>query len=79
MNLRRRKSILKDIRRHGFFNACLLATIVLLSVMLLSGTVVSTSLRKGMKNMQQRLGVPGTAGHLPYRYHRHSVIYVQGE
>ncbi len=56
MNLRRRKSILKDIRRHGFFNACLLATIVLLSVMLLSGTVVSTSLRKGMKNMQQRLG-----------------------
>jgi putative ABC transport system permease protein len=24
--------------------------------MLLSGTVVSTSLRKGMKNMQQRLG-----------------------
>ncbi len=56
MNLRRRKSILKDIRRHGFFNACLLAAIVLLSVMLLSGTVVSTSLRKGMKNMQQRLG-----------------------
>ena len=56
MNRRGRKNILKDIRRHAFYNACLLATIVLLSVMLLAGTVVSESLRKGMGNMQKRLG-----------------------
>ncbi len=56
MNRRGRKNILKDIRRHAFYNACLLATIVLLSAMLLSGTVVSGSLRTGMGNMQKRLG-----------------------
>lgn len=56
MLFKKRKNIIKDIRRHAFYNACLLATIVILSVMLFAGTVISTSLRKGMGNMQRRLG-----------------------
>lgn len=50
------KNILKDIRRHAFYNACLLVTIVILSLMLFAGTVISMSLKKGMGNMQKRLG-----------------------
>lgn len=56
MKPRRRNILFKDIRRHAFYNACLLATIILLSLMLLAGTIVSTSLRTGMGNMQKRLG-----------------------
>ena len=52
----RRKRILKDIRRHAFYNACLLLTIALLSLMLFCGTVISESLRSGMDNMRRRLG-----------------------
>ncbi len=52
----RRKRILKGIRRHAFYNACLLSTIALLSLMLFCGTVISESLRSGMDNMRRRLG-----------------------
>ena len=44
MSPKRKNNLIKDIRRHTFYNVCLLATVVLLSVMLLAGTVVSTSL-----------------------------------
>ncbi|MBR5426356.1 MAG: ABC transporter permease [Clostridiales bacterium] len=47
---------IKDIQRHAFLNACLLATVVILSVMLFSVTVISVSLKKGMGNMRKRLG-----------------------
>ena len=52
----RRRNTLKDIRRHAFYNACLLSTIAILSLMLFCGTVISESLRKGMDNMRRRLG-----------------------
>lgn len=56
MSPKRKNNLIKDIRRHTFYNVCLLATVVLLSVMLLAGTVVSTSLKKGLGNMHRRLG-----------------------
>ncbi|MBP5492202.1 MAG: ABC transporter permease [Clostridiales bacterium] len=56
MSLRRTKNTIKDIQRHAFLNACLLATVVILSVMLFSVTVISVSLKKGMGNMRKRLG-----------------------
>ena len=56
MSLKRTKNTIKDIQRHAFLNACLLATVVILSVMLFSVTVISVSLKKGMGNMRKRLG-----------------------
>ena len=56
MKLSGRKNIIKDIRRHAFYNSCLIAIIVILTVILFAGSVISTSLRKGMDNMQRRLG-----------------------
>ncbi|MBQ6271534.1 MAG: ABC transporter permease [Clostridiales bacterium] len=56
MSLKRTKNTIKDIQRHAFLNACLLATVVILSVMLFSVTVISVSLKKGMGNMRNRLG-----------------------
>ena len=56
MSSGKKNNILKDIRRHAFYNACLLATISILSVILFAGSVISTSLKKGMDNMQRRLG-----------------------
>ncbi len=56
MSLRRTKNTIKDIQRHAFLNACLLATVIILSVMLFSVTVISGSLKKGMDNMRKRLG-----------------------
>ena len=56
MSLKRTKNTIKDIQRHAFLNACLLATVVILSVMLFSVTVISVSINKGMGNMRKRLG-----------------------
>ena len=56
MRFRKTKNTIKDIQRHAFLNACLLATVVILSVMLFSVTVISVSLKKGMGNMRKRLG-----------------------
>ncbi len=56
MKFKKTKNTIKDIQRHAFLNACLLATVVILSVMLFSVTVISVSLKKGMGNMRKRLG-----------------------
>lgn len=56
MRFPKTKNTIKDIQRHAFLNACLLATVVILSVMLFSVTVISVSLKKGMGNMRKRLG-----------------------
>lgn len=56
MRFPKTKNTIKDIQRHAFLNACLLATVVILSVMLFSVTVISVSLKKGMVNMRKRLG-----------------------
>ena len=56
MRFKKTKNTIKDIQRHAFLNACLLATVVILSVMLFSVTVISVSLKKGMGNMRKRLG-----------------------
>ncbi len=56
MRFKKSKNTIKDIQRHAFLNACLLATVVILSVMLFSVTVISVSLKKGMGNMRKRLG-----------------------
>ena len=56
MRFKKVKNTIKDIQRHAFLNACLLATVVILSVMLFSVTVISVSLKKGMGNMRKRLG-----------------------
>ena len=56
MRFKKAKNTIKDIQRHAFLNACLLATVVILSVMLFSVTVISVSLKKGMGNMRKRLG-----------------------
>ena len=56
MRFEKTKNTIKDIQRHAFLNACLLATVVILSVMLFSVTVISVSLKKGMGNMRKRLG-----------------------
>ena len=56
MRYKKTKNTIKDIQRHAFLNACLLATVVILSVMLFSVTVISVSLKKGMGNMRKRLG-----------------------
>ena len=56
MQSKRSRNLYKDIKRHAFYNACLLATITILSVILFSGTVISMSLEKGMGNMKRRLG-----------------------
>ena len=56
MRFKKVKNTIKDIQRHAFLNACLLATVVILSVMLFSVTVISVSLKKGMRNMRKRLG-----------------------
>ena len=56
MRFKKSKNAIKDIQRHAFLNACLLATVVILSVMLFSVTVISVSLKKGMGNMRKRLG-----------------------
>jgi len=56
MGSRRVKNLIRNIRSHAFYNACLLVTISILSVILFAGIVVSRSLYKGMDNMQKRLG-----------------------
>lgn len=56
MSRKKSNNTIRDIRRHAFYNACLLSTVVILSVMLFAGTVISASLRKGMDNMKRRLG-----------------------
>ncbi|MBR4819159.1 MAG: ABC transporter permease [Clostridiales bacterium] len=56
MSKKKSSNTIKDIRRHAFYNACLLATVVILSLMFFAGTVVSISLKKGMGNMKRRLG-----------------------
>ena len=56
MSKKKSNNTIKDIRRHAFYNACLLATVVILSVMLFAESVISISLKKGMGNMKKRLG-----------------------
>ncbi len=50
------RDLFKNIKSHAFYNACLLATIAILSVILFGSTVIGASLTSGMENMKARLG-----------------------
>ena len=50
------RNLFRNIQSHAFYNACLLAAIAILSVILFGSTVIGTSLMNGMENMKGRLG-----------------------
>lgn len=56
MSRKKGNNLFKNIASHGFYNACLLATILILSAILFASAVIRQSLNTGMDNMEKRLG-----------------------